>query len=101
MVWCIFKRTFLSKAIRDECVPTIEDIFVKTPVYNYIFTEDEDIFAASNHAANYLGETISDLLSMSHDSLYFVYGYFRIDANKSPKVIYNYVDLILPTHYFC
>ena len=97
MVFCVFARYFFNKEERDSYVPTIEDVL--TDDANFIYKFVNICYTDPNTAADkFLGELITKHVSHLNAAFFYCYGYFEINVQQLPRVVYNYRDLILPTH---
>lgn len=95
MVWCVFRKYFLSEEERNACVPNINDVLVREQ-YDYKFINVTWDGQASTEAWKYLGELITHHLDYLNDAFYYVCGYFSMD--NSEKIVFNYQNLINVTH---
>lgn len=100
MVFCVFARYFFDKEERDNYVPTVEDVLVNDANFSYQFVDI--CYTQPNRAADiYFSKMISNHISYLNKAFYYCYGYFQINTEQVPKIVYNYRDLILPTNNFC
>ena len=97
MIWCVFRRTFLSKEERDNCVPNINDVLINNQ-YDYKLIDVTWSAEAGRETWKYLGELVAHHLDHLNDAFYYVCGYFSVDNPEN--IVFNYRDLVNVTNNF-